>query len=91
MSCRQRSKDEARDTFKMLRSQLIGETAAGLYAEWAALEHAAGNREKASTVLRKGLAAGAAPARRGVTEDPYSPKDIFRLALINQMSSEYLK
>ncbi len=39
---RAKSADDARDTFKMLRSQGIGEGAALLYTEWAALEGAAG-------------------------------------------------
>ena len=42
LSDRLRSEDEARDTFKMLKSQLIGESFAELYVDWARLEHAAG-------------------------------------------------
>ena len=42
--CRQRSEDEARDTFKMLKSQLIGDSFAYLYSEWALLEDAAGEQ-----------------------------------------------
>ncbi|KAK9842292.1 hypothetical protein WJX81_004955 [Elliptochloris bilobata] len=57
-----KSADDARDTLKMLRSQGIGEAAALLYAEWAQLECAAGARERAKQVARKGLAAGAHPA-----------------------------
>ena len=39
---RQRSEDEARDTFKTLKSQLIGDNFAHLYSEWALLENQAG-------------------------------------------------
>ncbi len=42
VACRHRSEDEARDTFKMLKSQLIGDSFAYLYSEWAMLEDLAG-------------------------------------------------
>ncbi len=42
VACRHRSEDEARDTFKMLKSQLIGDSFAYLYSEWAMLEDVAG-------------------------------------------------
>ena len=40
--CRQKNQDEARDTFKMLKSQFLGENSAHLYATWATLEAASG-------------------------------------------------
>ena len=42
---RQRSEDEARDTFKTLKSQLIGDSFAYLYSEWALLENQAGKSQ----------------------------------------------
>ena len=44
VGCRYRSEDEARDTFKMLKSQLIGDSFAYLYSEWAILEDLTGMR-----------------------------------------------
>lgn len=43
---RQRSEDEARDTFKMLKSQLIGDSFAYLYSDWAVLEDLAGEEAR---------------------------------------------
>jgi hypothetical protein len=56
--------DDARDTFKALRSQAIGGAWAPLYREWAALEAGpgGGGAAKADAVLAKGLRDGAAPA-----------------------------
>jgi serine/threonine-protein kinase TTK/MPS1 len=54
--------EEARDTFKFLRSQRLGDQLARLWLEWAALEAAWGRRDKAAAVLAKGLQHGAAPA-----------------------------
>lgn len=60
-----RNADDARDVFKMLKSQHIGDTSAALYYEWAALELAGGNQFKALGVLAKGLKEQAQPARWG--------------------------
>ncbi len=60
-TCRVRSQDDARDTFKTLKSQNIGDTSALLYTEWAALEVAAGHTSKAVGVLQKGLKSNAQP------------------------------
>ncbi|KAF6261004.1 hypothetical protein COO60DRAFT_832255 [Scenedesmus sp. NREL 46B-D3] len=57
-----RSPDDARDTFKTLKNQHIGDASAHLYHEWACLEHAAGNISKALGVLAKGLRADAQPS-----------------------------
>jgi serine/threonine-protein kinase TTK/MPS1 len=59
--CRARSQDDARDTFKTLRSQNIGDTCALLYTEWATLEAAAGHASKAVAVLQKGRKNNAQP------------------------------
>jgi lipopolysaccharide biosynthesis regulator YciM len=64
--CRARSPDDARDTFKTLKNQHIGDASAHLYYEWACLEHAAGNVSKALGVLAKGIRAEAQPARCGM-------------------------
>ena len=58
-----RNPDDARDTFKALKSQHIGENYAPLYAEWAGLEAKYGNVRKASSVVSKGLREGAEPSR----------------------------
>jgi hypothetical protein len=58
-----RNHDDARDVFKMLKSQHIGERHAGMYYEWAALEAAGGSQFKALGVLAKGLKEQAQPAR----------------------------
>ena len=65
---RHRNAHEARETYKTLKDQNIGNaaTCAQLYADWAGLEAAAGERERALAILRKGLKAGAQPARCGV-------------------------
>jgi hypothetical protein len=63
--CRARSPDDARDTFKTLKNQHIGDASAHLYYEWACLEHVAGNVSKALGVLAKGIRAEAQPARCG--------------------------
>lgn len=60
--CRYKNQDDARDTFKTLRSQHIGDRSALLYYEWAALEQLAGHASKAAAVLSKGLREAAAPA-----------------------------
>jgi hypothetical protein len=60
--CRLRNPDDARDTFKTLKNQLIGDSSAHLYAEWAKLEQSAGNTSKALGILSKGLREGAQPA-----------------------------
>ncbi|PRW45719.1 hypothetical protein C2E21_5938 [Chlorella sorokiniana] len=57
-----RNTDDARDVFKMLRSQAIGASLAVLYYEWAALELAGGNQFKALGVVAKGLKEAAQPA-----------------------------
>ncbi|WIA08718.1 hypothetical protein OEZ85_008142 [Tetradesmus obliquus] len=57
-----RSPDDARDTFKTLKNQHIGDASAHLFYEWACLEHAAGNVSKALGVLAKGFRAEAQPA-----------------------------
>lgn len=62
---RARSPDDARDTFKTLKNQHIGDASAHLFYEWACLEHAAGNVSKALGVLAKGFRAEAQPARCG--------------------------
>jgi hypothetical protein len=59
---RYKNQDDARDTFKTLRSQHIGDRSAFLYYEWAALEQLAGNTSKALSVLQKGLREQAQPA-----------------------------
>jgi hypothetical protein len=58
-----RNQDDARDTFKTLKSQHIGDQYAGLYAEWAALENMDSNAFKALSVLAKGLKERAEPSR----------------------------
>lgn len=62
-ACRVRSQDDARDTFKTLKNQLVGDGSAFLYHEWASLEHAAGNVSKALGILAKGLRSDAQPSR----------------------------
>jgi len=57
------SSDDARETFKTLKSQNIGEEHALLYAEWAALEAKDNNKEKALTIVAKGIKANAQPFR----------------------------
>jgi hypothetical protein len=61
---RLRNVHEARETYKTLKDQNIGDaaTCAALYADWAALEAGSGERERALSILRKGLKAGAQPA-----------------------------
>lgn len=61
--CRTRSQDDARDTFKTLKNQHIGDASASLYYEWAVLEHSAGNVSKALGILAKGMRAEAQPIR----------------------------
>ena len=60
-----RNPDDARDVFKMLKSQVIigAAAAAALYYEWAALELVAGSPTKALGVLAKGLKEQAQPVR----------------------------
>ena len=53
--------DDARDTFKTLKSQQIGEEYAVMYAEWAGLEALTGNSSKAASIVYKGLKTGAEP------------------------------
>ncbi len=53
--------EEARDTFKFLRSQRLGDSLALLWTEWAAFEAAQGRRDKAAAVLAKGVDHGASP------------------------------
>lgn len=60
--CRLKNQDDARDTFKTLRSQHVGDRSALLYYEWAALEQLAGHGSKALGVLQKGLREQAQPA-----------------------------
>ena len=64
---RYRNTHEAREVYKTLRDQNIGNAASSalLYAEWAALERAAGQPERAAAILRKGIKAGAQPLRWG--------------------------
>lgn len=61
--CRARSPDDARDTFKTLKNQHIGDASARLYYEWAVLEHSAGHISKALGIIAKGMRADAQPAR----------------------------
>jgi lipopolysaccharide biosynthesis regulator YciM len=61
LMCRSRSPEDARDTFKALRSQHIAEQSALLYCEWASLEAGAGNTQQATSVLKKAMRAGAKP------------------------------
>ena len=62
-ACRYRNVHEARETYKTLKDQNIGNaaTCAQLYADWAAMESSAGEVERALSVLRKGIKAGAQP------------------------------
>lgn len=60
---RSRSPDDARDTFKTLKNQHIGDGCAFLYSEWASLEYASGNVSKALGILAKGLREKAQPSR----------------------------
>jgi hypothetical protein len=62
-ACRARSQDDARDTFKTLKNQHIGDASAHLYYEWAVLEHSTGNVSKALGIIAKGMRAEAQPAR----------------------------
>ena len=66
---------EARETYKTLKDQNIGNaaTCAQLYADWAAMECSTGERERALSVLRKGIKAGAQPVRRAPTPRNHSP------------------
>lgn len=62
---RARNADDARDVFKMLRSQHVGGHHAALYYEWAALEAGVGGGAaiaRALGVLTKGLKEQAQPA-----------------------------
>ena len=60
---RARSQDDARDTFKTLKNQHIGDASAHLYYAWAVLEHSAGNISKALGIIAKGMRAEAQPAQ----------------------------
>lgn len=62
LRCRARNADDARDVFKMLKSQHIGGQHAALYYEWAALEAGGGNAFRALGVLGKGLKEQAQPS-----------------------------
>lgn len=62
LRCRHKSQDDARDTFKTLKNQHIGDGCACLYHEWASLEHSAGNVSKAISIVHKGIKADAQPA-----------------------------
>ena len=53
--------DDARDTFKFLRSQRLGDSLALMWLSWAAFEAALGRKDKAAAVLAKGLEHGAQP------------------------------
>jgi serine/threonine-protein kinase TTK/MPS1 len=53
--------DDARDTFKFLRSQRLGDSLALMWLSWAAFEASLGRKDKASAVLAKGLEHGAQP------------------------------
>ncbi|KAK3240555.1 hypothetical protein CYMTET_49611 [Cymbomonas tetramitiformis] len=53
--------EEARVTYKFLKSQRIGERCACFYCEWADFEVATGNPDKAQSILGKGLQMGAEP------------------------------
>ena len=61
---RRNNEDEARDTFKTLKNQHLGQSA-HLYCEWARLEASSGNTSKAQGIVHKGLKEGAQPARWG--------------------------
>ena len=62
IECRLRnSHDDARDTFKTLKSQQIGEEYAIMYAEWAGLEAIVGSASKALSIVSKGIKTGAEP------------------------------
>lgn len=56
------SPDDARDTFKTLRNQLLGSSHAQLYCQWAKLEAQAGDVPRALGIVSKGLKEGAQPA-----------------------------
>ena len=47
-ACRRNDEDDARDTFKFLKSQRIGDKFAILYTAWARFEAEAGNADKVS-------------------------------------------
>lgn len=68
---RERHEDEARDTFKTLKNQHIGDSNAHLYYEWAALEAKAGSISKALSIVQKGIKENAQPARCGAGECGY--------------------
>lgn len=61
-ACRRNDEDDARDTFKFLKSQRIGDKFAVLYTAWARFEAEAGNADKAAHLLAKGTECGAEPA-----------------------------
>lgn len=65
-SHRPRDEDDARDTFKALKNQHIGDGHASLYHQWAQLEASSGNTSKALAVIQKGLKERAEPARYGL-------------------------
>lgn len=61
-----RCQDDARDLFKTMRRQRLGDGAAEMYTAWAAMERGWAGAGAALEVVRKGLAAGAEP--RGTLE-----------------------
>ena len=56
------SEEDARDTFRCLKAQHVGEDHALLYVAWALLESFSGNTTKADSILKKGAERGATPA-----------------------------
>ena len=54
--------DDARDTFKFLRSQRLGDSLSLMWLSWASFEASLGRKDKAAAVLAKGLEHGAQPA-----------------------------
>jgi len=57
------NEEDARDTFKTLKDQCFGEKSAYLYREWARFEASKGHWKDAIARLRKGMKAGAEPAK----------------------------
>ena len=55
--------DDARDTFKFLRSQRLGDGLALMWLAWASFEAALGRKDKAAAVLAKGIEHGAQPVQ----------------------------
>ncbi|CAG9463572.1 unnamed protein product [Pedinophyceae sp. YPF-701] len=54
--------EDARETYKSLKNNMIGTNQAVLFQEWAAFEAACGRHRKATDILRKGIDANAKPS-----------------------------